>query len=190
MEFEDVLSVGRNIRVHPNGFIQIDMPGDHRLHVWCPSRISGYKASPHPIHNHSFSVASKVLYGRMVNHIVVDILPPGDVMDPLYTYTAYVSCKTSNEDTRLEQVDHNPVALRFKRYEYVAGQEYYMAAELYHLSEPDPDTITLIRKVFTRDVPCRVLIPQGVEPMNSFTRYAVDPGHLWDVVAEVFDSHQ
>ena len=80
MSFTDQLrALGRKPRVHPNGFIQLDLndAGTRRLHVWRDDIPRQEQASP--IHDHIFDMMSTIIKGRLVN---VDYeLVPGDDYD-------------------------------------------------------------------------------------------------------------
>ncbi len=66
MTFENLRDVGKNIRVHGNGFIQIDISSLTRVHVFGHPLIPR-QLTPTPIHDHRFGFHSMVLAGCLVN---------------------------------------------------------------------------------------------------------------------------
>ena len=71
--YDDVksrLSVG-NPRQHGNGFFQLDLYNEYRLHVWDPAYPLPQKVAT-PIHDHRFAFESLVLYGTQ-KHVTYNI---------------------------------------------------------------------------------------------------------------------
>ena len=56
-----------NISLHGLGFIQVQLPGDQRVHVWHPSLPRYGHLEFMGIHNHSFDFESRVLVGSIHN---------------------------------------------------------------------------------------------------------------------------
>ena len=63
----------QRITLHGLGFIQLQLEGGQRLHVWHPSlpRRKCYEESF--IHDHRFSFESTVLVGSLVNRVYVKV---------------------------------------------------------------------------------------------------------------------
>ena len=66
MSFAYLRAHGENIRVHGNGFLQLDLPDDCRLHIFAHPALPSQRQSTH-IHDRRFGFGSKVLRGRLVN---------------------------------------------------------------------------------------------------------------------------
>src|SRR4051812_43978314 len=54
-------------RVHPNGFIQLDLKPGLRLHVW-DVQIKAQEP-PTPVHDHIFDMRSQVLLGQIGQNV-------------------------------------------------------------------------------------------------------------------------
>ena len=98
-------------RLHGNGFIQLDLNGKDRLHVWHPDLPK--QEFPTPIHDHKFSFKSHILYGELT-HIEyhADLLLHqenyGKEWNPYpleQLYHAYNPFVRENEDTILKRAD-------------------------------------------------------------------------------------
>src|SRR5882672_5609107 len=68
--YEELRQQPRRPRLHPNGFIQLDLTEDlsKRLHVW-PDEPLQAQLTRHPIHDHSFDMKSEILAGCLANLI-------------------------------------------------------------------------------------------------------------------------
>lgn len=66
MIIDDVMT--DKITLHGLGFVQVQLQGEQRLHVWHPElpRRSCFEHSA--IHDHRFSFVSRVLTGEQINH--------------------------------------------------------------------------------------------------------------------------
>src|SRR4051812_11171605 len=63
---EGLRKYNKQPRVHPNGFIQVDINEAERLHCWHP-KLPYRQKTYHPIHNHIFTFDSVILTGRLIN---------------------------------------------------------------------------------------------------------------------------
>jgi len=152
-------------RVHGNGFIQVDISPDRRLHIW-PEDMKAIQATATPIHDHRFSFNSTVLVGCVAN-ISVHCLsnPRGD-------YQIYEANPRDKEDTRLlptgNYVKIAPIQDKVVR----EGKTYCFERYEFHETRPKGFSVTSMRKsrVDRSWIP-RVLVPRGQEPDNEFNRY-------------------
>jgi hypothetical protein len=175
---------GTDIRVHGNGFLQLDLPEDWRLHVW------GHQALPRqaeatPIHDHAFNFESWVLRGRMVNvlHTAVGSAGVSHMWRPSHYVCHPVFRKW--QDTRLEPTDVQVELLDPDAQVVMQGESYHQTYIDLHETYVNQTTVTLIKKGMRfPDHKVRVLCPIGRKPDNSFTRYDLREEDLWAIVEE------
>lgn len=173
-------------RVHPNGFIQLDLDAVHRLHVWHP-RLPYRQKTYHPVHNHVFGFTSEVFSGRLVN------VQYGVAVDDLLGthYMAQAEC-IGEEESILAGA---PRTFFYRLVQQGAtavqpGEQYRFPALKFHEILFNEPTLTIIRK----DARSRyvrkptVMVPRGVEPDNSFRRNEVDTDLLWELIVEAYPS--
>lgn len=170
-------------RVHGNGFVQLDLPGRLRLHVWGDPRVPRQSVSTQ-IHNHVFGFASRVYVGRLVN-VTYSRMP-----DPAGRYRLCEAVCRDGEDTMLVPVlagsRRTMTPVRVQAVE--EGETYDFPDELYHETLTNQVTVTVIEKrgrtlAERPEGPRpRVFVPHDREPDNSFHRDRCDPWLLWSVV--------
>lgn len=173
---------GRNIRLHGNGFVQLDLPDDQRVHVWGSEGLIGLPRQrvSTQIHDHRFSFTSRIVIGALENREYCVVFKPEGV------YQVYVVSPRERADTELaatgklcdvesdsEVEDGFPV--------YRPGCPYVMEVGNFHESVPHELSMTIMTKVCTYHAHRpRVLVPVGQDPDNEFDRYsAVPEGDLW-----------
>lgn len=186
---------GKNPRVHPNGFIQLDIahPAAHRttrLHIWHPLKgnVSAAEAlelprqvRPTPIHDHAFDMRSTIVHGRLTQvtfHVELD-----HRMSP--THTVYAADYHRKSESTLVSTGVDCVVKRSCSIHMPSGGDYTQAAGTFHESRAYSGmVITVMEKVKTYDdyVP-KVLVPHGTEPDNEFERATMlDEQTLWDSI--------
>ncbi|RWO06344.1 MAG: hypothetical protein EOS07_22155 [Mesorhizobium sp.] len=182
MTFDDIRAEGTGIRVHGNGFIQIDLPNARRLHVWGHPAIPRQVVSTQ-IHDHRFDFYSFVLRGTMVN--VVYRVRTIDHQEP--SHTVYTPQARAGEDTVL--VPYGPPVKLYpsKAEAILAGDSYRMRAGEVHETFVNQPTATLMLKGDVGEMPVRVFCPVGKKPDNDFVRHEVmGEDDLWQIVRDVF----
>lgn len=170
-------SSGRqNIRVHGNGYIQLDL-GPLRLHVWADG-IPRQKV-PTLIHNHTYSYQSTIV-GGVLQHQVYRLDTAGTA------YRLYKAESTKGQDTRLLWTKEEVGARPIDTFSFPAGSSYDFAAGEFHTATPLwLPTITLMQK--TKEGVAHgpiVLCPRDQEPDNTFDRYQMDEVELWGIVVK------
>ena len=160
-----------NIRLHGNGFIQIDVRQHVRMHVWTPWTLVNAQKVHTPIHNHTFSFRSQIVKGTLRNQ------PYRVRFCERYqsTHDVYLAVSRSGQDTRLALSSEWHVQARESDavLDWSAGETYAFDAGEFHQSIPlTPVVITLMMKT-SRDAAFGpfVLAPHDVEPDNDFNRY-------------------
>jgi hypothetical protein len=166
-----------NTRLHGNGFIQVDIGPDLRLHVWSKKAPQAQNVYT-PIHNHSFSFLSRIIKGRLMNKVYQTC--PGQ------SHKVYVAITRDHQDTRLEACGLTSGVLLETDHIYEAGADYSFPAGEFHESVPlENPTVTIMRKVAKHHLILPlVLVPRDIEPDNDFNRYRHGEEALDKIVME------
>jgi hypothetical protein len=174
---EEIKRVGKNIRVHPNGFIQLDLEDGYRLHFFLDNAV--YVRFPQtPIHTHAFVLESRVLVGEITN---VEYEVAEDPQGDLCLYRAM------SMETPLEKVEGVTYSISDKKEQIVkVGEAYAVKTGVFHESLHKGDTITVVRKIRT-DAICQidVLCQKGQKPSESLDRKSIPEPVLWERLESV-----
>lgn len=180
----DARKTGRRPRLHPNGFIQLDLTkdGSVRFHVWPAVPIPAQKTR-HTIHDHVFDMQSTILAGKMVNVLYKGVpLSEFQVHHALFPmFRMYRATRIAKDDTVLAPADENIYALTIAyRESCEPGETYFMQKGLLHDSVPEGLTCTLMYKL-NPDAEYRpiVAVPTDTVPDNDFRRETTDEHELW-----------
>lgn len=185
-EIDEARREGRQSRVHPNGFLQLDLRPDtmstgrhiakRRLHIF-DDRLPRQSVRT-SIHDHIFDMSSFVVKGTVLNDTYV---PVPDEEGDLEIYQAQEAKCT---ETNLVPTGQR-VKLRLKHVEYVyMGESYTFPALAYHDSRHEGVAVTIMTKGATVDATPRVLVPVDAEPDNNFSREDQDIDALWECIEE------
>lgn len=178
------IDMGQQPRVHPNGFIQLDLNEAQRLHVWHP--LNPYRQKTYsPIHNHIFDFVSQVHTGRLIN-VMYSFEP-----DLLGTHEEWVVKVIEGQDTKLVKEEGGRFNLVPMEVNVVHnGGTYHMDKYKYHESLANEPTLTVMTKsnaILTTGPNCSgasVICRVGEPPDNDFRRGDVDHNLLWDLITE------
>jgi hypothetical protein len=180
MIIDDIMT--DRITLHGLGFVQVQLEGNQRLHVWHPElpRRSCFEHSA--IHDHRFDFVSRVLVGTQINHCFnLRRDDDGDFM--LYLHEG----KRGANGGRPWTPDGRAHLDRGSIFEVRAGNEYGSRAYDYHRTEPGGDgrVATILQKgsEFPQGAhsTCRI----GIQPDTDFDRFQWSPAKLWEVVTDV-----
>ncbi len=185
--------LGEKPRVHPNGFVQVDITPKKRLHIWGHPDIPKQKVAM-PIHDHVYGFRSLVLGGRLVN-INYEADPDGNEFDLWQPKRDRGMGGGAIEPTG-ERCGIRPLSTEI----VVAkdspddgsptGHFYDMPPWVLHETFVPEPTITLIDKDGATldqnpDGPRpRMLVPAGRQP-DVFSRFTMDEAQLWRIIDEV-----
>lgn len=172
-------SDGSRPRVHPNGFLQLDLTNDgsERLHIWHPDlpRQKTYTGT----HDHIFDMSSTVIKGRLWQVIKRYTLehrtePTHEVY--MAQYTAKSQSKLEGTGVLVQQLPEYPGLV------YV-NQTYTQPAFTFHESRPgDEIVVTLMSKDRVYEGHPRVLVPLDRKPDNDFERENAPEDFLWEII--------
>lgn len=147
------------IRLHPNGFVQYDLPGHRSLHIWSSLLPQAQKVHT-PIHNHNFSFSSTVLCGTLEN----DYYDIDNFHEPTHAFWKV-------QGSVLVPLNASTFPRKTQNLRLAAGSHYTFPAGAYHDSHGVGLTATVMYA--TAEGPTReacVLVPLGMEPDNEFRR--------------------
>lgn len=180
MIIDDVMT--DKITLHGLGFVQIQLEGNQRLHVWHPElpRRSCYEHSA--IHDHRFNFVSRILVGAQINHCFQ--LSRDDHGE--YVLYLHEGARTAGGG-RPWTPDGRANLLPDGIYEIAAGNDYNTQAYDYHRTEPGGDgrVATLMAKRGDYPQGAHSICRFGVEPDTDFDRFQWSPAQLWEVVSDV-----
>lgn len=177
---------GSEPRVHGNGFLQLDIDEERRMHVFGDPRIPRQRVSTQ-VHNHVFSFRSHVMRGRMIN------IPYSVFADDHHgTHRLWEAIPRDGYDTKLQEVSPERDVVVVPRLPDIVfpGQEYGFQQGVFHETVVQEVTVTLMIKTgplnrYTADtVKPRVAVPTGWSPDDEFDRHGFDQSFLWDVISD------
>lgn len=169
---EASLAEGNKLRLHQNGFIQLDLIPNTRLHIW-DENIPVAQSPRSPIHNHTFSFYSQVLTGELthieyewigIEQVYTKPIRDEDIVQGLYfgsgDYENLIFTGiwgTSRETSRLI---------------IPAGEAYTFKYGLYHDSLGKGLTATIMTKTDMNRIPFATVVcePAIGAPDNTFRR--------------------
>jgi len=196
-----------NARVHPNGFIQLDLipvaedwhasyQQGHsgsmlRLHIWePPNHPLPHQGTVNEIHTHVFDMHSTIIRGTMEQRLFSFAVGSewhehrnaGQPHEKVRLYRAVYN-KASN--SRLEDTGIVGVAVQDFEYGVHQGQSYDQPAFTFHDSVPRGCVVTVMEKTVVHEGDAYVLCPIGNPPDNEYDRQAAAPEeYLWEAIEE------
>jgi hypothetical protein len=180
MIIDDIMT--DKITLHGLGFVQVQLEGNQRLHVWHPELPRRTCFEHSAIHDHRFDFQSRVLIGEQCNfEYRAEPDPEGEYR--LYLHEgARTACggRPWVPDGRVHMVSINSF--------YVpTGMNYKQKAYHYHRTLPGGDgrVATIMQKLgeYSRGAHSSCLV--SVAPDDQFDRYQWSPAKLWEVVTDV-----
>ncbi len=175
-----------NIRLHGNGFIQLDIgPEDdissERLHIWSDELPPAQRVRT-AIHDHRFSFVSKVLLGTLVN-LEYDFKASRTGEHALYTPNVKY-----RQDTTLVPTGSQGDFTLVREVQVNAGDEYKFQATAFH----DTGWVGLMATYFHKTLTLENYAPRVAcllpfNPDNDFDRYGTKVIDLWPFVDRVVE---
>ena len=180
MIIDDVMT--DKITLHGLGFVQIQLQGEQRLHVWHPElpRRSCFEHSA--IHDHRFSFTSRVLVGQQINHRY-DATRKDEGEFVLYLHEGKRQAGGGRPWTLDGRAD---LDLQGTDLIY-AGGTYQSIAYDYHRTEPGGDgrVATVMKKLGEGQRGAHSTCLYCVQPDTDFDRFQWPASRLWEVVRDV-----
>ena len=171
------LSVG-DPRIHGNGFLQLDLSKDKRLHVWHPDLPK--QKNPTPIHNHNFSFKSSVIYGELTHITYEIVVNEGE-------YNLYYPVIKNGQNTILVKLESGSFWDLKETAKYILsdGSTYFFNHTRFHQNYSDYKASTIMEKTFKGNTTPYVACPKEYEPSNEFDRHSFDTNYLWAIIDEI-----
>lgn len=199
---------GKNPRVHPNGFIQIDVgevesdwhqshKRGHsgaalRVHIWNPPDVElPHQDTINEIHDHVFDMRSTVILGSLTQRLyefvpTFDLEPPTTIASSpsAPTHERYTAVYKKSGDSRLEASGDKGVLRLAREYTISQGDSYTQPAfSLHDTHTPHGLVVTLMEKVEIHDGDATVICPIDQPPDNSFDRAsAMNEDEIWAAI--------
>lgn len=170
------------ITLHGLGFVQVQLQGNQRLHVWHPELPRRTCFEHSAIHDHRFSFRSTVLIGAQRN-ISYEVVGADDG-----EYIGYVhEGKRTPKGGRPWVADMRVDVAVESDHTIDAGESYLVSAYGFHRTEPcgNGKVATLMQKLWEGDQGAHSLCRAGVRPDADFDRFQWSDQQLWEVVQEV-----
>ncbi len=180
MIIDDVMT--DKITLHGLGFVQVQLQGNQRLHVWHPELPRRACFHDSAIHDHRFNFTSRVIVGTQINHSFrLDRCDDGNFM--LYLHEGARTAgggRPWTPDGRANLVHEDVCRID-------AGDDYNTTAYEYHATMPGGDgrVATIMAKRGEYPAGAHSTCTYGVQPDTDFDRFQWSPPKLWEVVTDV-----
>ncbi len=182
MDYEFLRGLSARPRVHPNGFVQLDLGENEKLHVWPEEPLKTVDVET-PMHDHTFGFASTLLVGAL-RHTAYRPVESENGAYHLYTVFPYKAVNMETPFVRLDDKRYDMEIRQELRIE--AGQSYVFDEFEFHSSHPIGLTATHIRVYpFDRGLQARVACRYDQVP-QVFDRHRFDEEFLWSIIRKVF----
>lgn len=182
---------GENPRVHPNGFIQLDLERDGsriaktRLHVWPDGNDIPKQDVATVIHDHRFDMSSQVLLGTIEHTLYQVTLTPQTYAN--FTHEVYMAQYVGKE-SKLYPTGVKVYAQKQFPTFAIDGDDYFQVRYTFHDTKWKELSATVIRKDREdQNYEPRVLVPIGQKPDNSFVRAEAPQELLWSYIDRVLE---
>ncbi|MGN8030920.1 hypothetical protein ACTJKS_15100 [Pseudomonas sp. 22189] len=185
MIIDDVMT--DKITLHGLGFVQVQLQGGQRLHVWHPELPRRACFEHSAIHNHRFDFESRVLVGTQINILYADFPAASACFiketHELYLHEGARTARGGRPWTPNGRVDMREIYSQAVS----AGSTYSMKAYDFHRTEPGGDgkVATILKKGFEGQKGAQSSCVIGIEPDTDFDRFQWSPAQLWEVVSDV-----
>lgn len=179
IDYEQLRNGEAKPRLHPNGFIQLDLGDRKRFHVW-PETPLLPTVRKEPIHDHTFSFDSEVMLGSLT-HTVYDLVEDENGMFEVYTVQPFLA--VGKETPLVKETDRRYRLDISKELVISAGQTYHFDAFLFHDSQPHGLTASIMSYgEVDPSKRARVLHVVGQPSPETFDRDQIDVEVLWQEI--------
>ncbi|WP_122409199.1 hypothetical protein [Pseudomonas viridiflava] len=180
MIIDDVMN--DKITLHGLGFVQVQLQGNQRLHVWHPELPRRTCFEDSAIHDHRFNFTSRVIVGAQINHCFqMERSEAGEFV--LYLHEGARTAGGGRPWT----ADGRANMIHDGTFTVSAGNDYNTIAYEYHRTEPGGDgrVATIMQKRGDHPAGAHSTCRFGVRPDTDFDRYQWKPARLWEIVSDV-----
>jgi hypothetical protein len=153
-------------RLHPNGFIQVNINDFRRINIWDESLPPAQTINT-PIHDHTFDFTSRIVAGTLI-HIAYDFTQDQKGDFELWGVQPWLD----GEETQLKKLPGMRGNLsEFESLRLPAGYQYQFHAGWFHETKHEGFTVTVMTKTRKNvTAGARVAVPQGGSVDNTFVR--------------------
>lgn len=184
------LAAGNQLRLHQNGFIQLDMmDGVSRLHIWADDMLKAQDPRT-PIHNHRFCFESQVILGQLT-HVEYEWLNEETHMNNIQNNDPVCELFTGAGDyEHLVSTGQMGTVHMTGQFQLPAGRMYSFSHGFYHDSWGHGLTATIMTKTEVDCIPfATVVVPLGEGgPDNNFRRDQYPQSDMMEYVARVLEA--
>lgn len=180
MIIDDVMT--DKITLHGLGFVQVQLEGNQRLHVWHPELPRRHCFEHSAIHDHRFNFTSRVIVGSQINHCYqVHRCDDGEFV--LYLHEGARTAGGGRPWTPDGRAHFEHAGT----YVIEAGNDYNTLAYEYHRTEPGGNgkVATIMAKRGEHPAGAHSTCRWGIPPDTDFDRFQWSPAKLWEVVSDV-----
>ena len=177
--FNLLKALDKKPRFHGNGFLQMYINDNQRLHIWTPELppIRNHNAT---IHDHRFDLHSDVLFG-LLGHKTFDL--EEDIEGSHRIIQLEGASKVRKRPGHFVEDEYFNLILRHG-YMFAAGSSYTFKSRLFHDSYSNEFTVTVITKSDTINSFARIVMEKEFEqPTHAFDP-KTQPSQevLWDTI--------
>ena len=175
-------NIGTKPRVHPNGFIQLDISENTKLHVWPDPPLKTVEVmTPH--HDHTFNFTSRIIRGALQQTLYK---PVENELGEFHLYTVF-PLKSLGKETPFVRFDDKRYDMKIvEQFIIRTGQIYAFPAFDFHSSEPIGLTATIITiRPFDKMLQAKVTCRYDQLP-RLFKRDSFEEEFLWSIIRQVF----
>lgn len=191
-----VRSHGQNPRIHPNGFVQLDLEpveedwdrskkrghsgASTRLHVWNPPEMRlPRQETVNEVHDHVFDMHSIVFKGILVQQLYWFVI--GSVQPN--THELYEAVYNQASDSRLQATGIRGTLVTCNKVTVAPKRSYTQPAFSFHDTGSLGTVVTLMTKTEIHEGDAHVVCPIDNPPDNDFKRDDAAPAEvLWDAI--------
>jgi len=181
LSYDKLRALPKGPRLHPNGFIQLDLTDTVRLHVWPDKSVE----LPKPkvltvIHDHTFDFVSTVVVGQLTNLIYEFEESPSGPWH-LYSVKPYAVVKHWVPMMLLDNRRYASLVVDASIIH--RGESYEFQAFKFHETLWDAFTVTAVKISNPHpNLYARVACDVRETPDNEFRRDDADPKILWNLI--------
>lgn len=188
---------GHSPRVHPNGFIQLDLDcyapglqqghsgGYRRLHVWNPPGIElPRQPTRTAIHDHVFDMQSTVVVGKLTQVCYALIIGSGSK----HTHQIYRADYNGPGDSTLQPTGITGALAKIDEFQISAGGNYTQPAFSFHDSVSQGTVVTVMEKTKIHEGDASVLCEIGKEPDEFDRRSVMSEAEIWEAIWRSFNA--
>lgn len=184
------LREGNQLRLHQNGFIQLDLlDGKSRLHIW-DKEIPPAQNPRSPVHNHRFCFSSYILCGELINQHYTWHSTEEMYSLPIKDNDPYCELYTGSGDYQnLVPLGIAGTVREGRGVSYTAGERYFFPHGAYHDNFFHGLTATIMTKEHENCIPlASVVVEPGTgAPDNAFRRDKYSQQELIPFVEQVLE---